>query len=63
MKPLSGPGKLQKASKNSQQSDIKYWMKYLLYNESKNHRWNISHDMNMEVGKYDKFMIGKKANT
>ena len=41
----------------------KYWIDYLLYNESKINRWNISADIN--VGNYDKVVVplGKISNT
>ena len=35
MKYLSGPGTMQYASANSPSGDIKYWINYLLYSESK----------------------------
>ena len=55
MKYLSSLGTLQYASATSPSSYIKYWINYLLYNESRINRWNISADIN--VGNYDKFVV------
>ena len=43
--------------------DIKHWINYLLYNESKTNIKNISADIN--VGNYNKVLVplGKIANT
>ena len=60
MKYLSGLGILKKASKTYPSSDIKYWINYLFYNESKINRWNISHDI--KVFNYDKCVLSKIAN-
>ena len=62
MKYLSGLDTLQYAGAASSSSDIKYWINYLLYNESKTNRWNISADIN--VGNYEKVVVplGKRAN-
>ena len=63
MKSLSGPGILQYASTTSPSSGIKYWINYLLYNESKINIWNISADIN--VGNEDKYVfpISKMSDT
>ena len=63
MKYLSGPGTLKYASATPPSSYNKYLINYLLYNESKINRWNISADIN--VGNYDKVVVplGKIANT
>ena len=47
MKSLSGLVIPQLANTTSLSSDIKYCINYLLYNESKINRWNISYDINV----------------
>ena len=63
MKSLSVPGRPQLDNATSTSSDIKYWINYFLYNESKINRWNISSDIN--VGNYDKYVfpLSKMSDT
>ena len=63
MKSLSVPLMPQLGNITSPSSDIKYCICYLLYNESKINRYNISTGIN--VGNYDKVVVplGKIANT
>ena len=63
MKSLSGPVIPQLANTTSPSSDIKYWINYSLYNESKINIWNISADIN--VGSYDNYLfpISKMSDT
>ena len=60
MKSLSGLVILQLDNTTSPSSDIKYWINYVLYNESKINIWNINADTN--VGNYDNcvFPLQKK---
>ena len=55
MKLFSGPGISQLANTTSPSSDIKYWIDYLSYNESKINIWNIDADINF--GNYDKYVF------
>ena len=63
MKYFSGPVITQLDNMPSSSSDIKYFIDYLLYNESRINIWNISADIN--VGNYDKVVVplGKIAKT
>ena len=63
MKSLLGPLIPKLANTTAPSGNIKYWINYLLYNESKITRWNIISDIN--VGNYDKVVVplGKIANT
>ena len=55
MKYLSGPGIPQLDNTASPSSDIKEWINYLLYNESKINGRNIS--ANINVVNYDKYVF------
>ena len=55
MKQLSGLVIPRLANTTSPASNIKYWINYLLYNDSKINRWNISADIN--VGNDDEVVV------